>query len=1342
MICRNCGNDFDGRFCIFCGCPAEDLTPPNVPSKPPKGKAPKKKWPWILLIILILAVATCLTVLLLNAMEPAETDTVNTEAHGLCSDGGNHHFRSTTTAAQCTQRGWTANTCVKCGYTYLSDMVSALHHQWGEPVSIKALTCTSDGIQRNTCIRCGLTREDPLIHSGHDYVLTDPISDEELHKEIYSCAICKERLVLEQDELLQPNPEPYIYLPDCPADFSFLVCCEGDEADLRSNLTLTRENELIDYKVRSTAEGVYCVSPVSAYEAYESYCVTLSEFVTFAEYNTSVLKFSILGPERSEVEFNEDNLIFLKALDPSCRYQLDWDETTQRYYLTLSNATIITEDMVGKILAVGEYASTDEILMDGTGSLYFCKLEYIFHDTNGQPLLVLTAPQLSEVYDEFELYFTSVQNTFSQINEAALEEQFMSAMMSSDGFAEYVTAVHLAADSYAEGHGLVVTPLAKTSKDKMKFELTKKNLAPLPNGNGCSLDLEGKITYQIPVTDSNGTSRGSINLTCKAGIVSIISAGGHYEDEESVELYLTNNTISSLSFEVTFKLKYSAELEEKYLVHKNTGTIHTSTCRIATKETSTTNLESLTLNELSERHNGDKASMKAKECKLCRAITGLDGTAYVLNNNTGVLHCMNCIHVRSIKECNLFTIHPETTKNYINCQDCLPQNRQAKDFDNRMFNAMQGSDWGKQLAQVKKSLKDSIGNQKPNSQINSPLSVCFNVAGVFNITISLEPEFEFDMQATANFSISAQTVNTYGIRSVGRGFEPYHSNGDKNDNDKPNCKLELIGEADVKFGVALSVKANPVGFGDCIYIKLSGHIGLYGHFSGAFRIDGVLDDADSFCAARAEAGLYVKVDGSWKILWFDSDFDIIKEKRFPLYKWGYDRVYYAFEEEYRELKVILTESQQDITCNLSSLMRAKYLDLATMKEGSGIISSFGHERYSISVELKNEDGTACRYLEYHAEEGCLHKKAGAPDNMTVYLYVTIQPKVEINSLDDFLASRSEYMTYGYSIDPLVLKVEIETTPPTDAISLDKLAAVNQETDSDSNGGSTLFDLDGTGLSQRNDGKTFNINGNIGVDDTVYTNGFELYLSRQTFTAESVWTSATFVLGGKYKSLVGGIGIIQSENTHDFEIALRFYDGNREIGSWTVTPDNYADIITLNLTGVQYLTIRAEDRKAVCGSTSLALYSMYLQEDTNAPTLGIQIPEDALLYNGHRYKVYANVCNDLIEAEKYCENLGGYLAVITSQKENDSLYAYVTANGFRNVYFGLTDRETEGVWKTIVGDLVTYTNWSYGEPNNESNEDYAMFYWKYEDGTWNDGNFGNGTEGDELVFLCEWDQAQP
>ncbi len=95
-------------------------------------------------------------------------------------------------------------------------------------------------------------------------------------------------------------------------------------------------------------------------------------------------------------------------------------------------------------------------------------------------------------------------------------------------------------------------------------------------------------------------------------------------------------------------------------------------------------------------------------------------------------------------------------------------------------------------------------------------------------------------------------------------------------------------------------------------------------------------------------------------------------------------------------------------------------------------------------------------------------------------------------------------------------------------------------------------------------------------------------------------------------------------------------------------------------------------------------------------------------------------------------------MISSKEENDALFSYVISSGNKNAYFGYSDNQEEGNWYWS-GDNSSYTNWHKNEPNSErSNEDFAMFYWKYSDGTWNDGNFGQGTVSDNRNFICEWD----
>ncbi len=129
------------------------------------------------------------------------------------------------------------------------------------------------------------------------------------------------------------------------------------------------------------------------------------------------------------------------------------------------------------------------------------------------------------------------------------------------------------------------------------------------------------------------------------------------------------------------------------------------------------------------------------------------------------------------------------------------------------------------------------------------------------------------------------------------------------------------------------------------------------------------------------------------------------------------------------------------------------------------------------------------------------------------------------------------------------------------------------------------------------------------------------------------------------------------------------------------------------------------------------------------------------YTGHRYEFYSAKAADagLVtweQAKWRCEWKGGHLAVIESQAENDFLYSEMKKNGYENAYFGYSDKETKGTWKWVNDSQSSYTNWHSDEPNNQGdNEDYAMFYQKFDDGTWNDGN-GNIDTG--CVYICEWD----
>ncbi len=145
-------------------------------------------------------------------------------------------------------------------------------------------------------------------------------------------------------------------------------------------------------------------------------------------------------------------------------------------------------------------------------------------------------------------------------------------------------------------------------------------------------------------------------------------------------------------------------------------------------------------------------------------------------------------------------------------------------------------------------------------------------------------------------------------------------------------------------------------------------------------------------------------------------------------------------------------------------------------------------------------------------------------------------------------------------------------------------------------------------------------------------------------------------------------------------------------------------------------------------------------DLQNGSINDEIPSTALRFGNHRYyAVNTDTVLSFWQAKSYCESLGGYLAVINNDEENEVLYNYVfNTMGYQSAYFGLTNDGTDEKWYWSDGSTYNYTNWLDGQPDNQNgNEHYALFYYKDEPYKWNDGDFGLDDSG-TVTFLVEWD----
>ena len=150
----------------------------------------------------------------------------------------------------------------------------------------------------------------------------------------------------------------------------------------------------------------------------------------------------------------------------------------------------------------------------------------------------------------------------------------------------------------------------------------------------------------------------------------------------------------------------------------------------------------------------------------------------------------------------------------------------------------------------------------------------------------------------------------------------------------------------------------------------------------------------------------------------------------------------------------------------------------------------------------------------------------------------------------------------------------------------------------------------------------------------------------------------------------------------------------------------------------------------------------------------KIPSDAATFRGHSYKVF-NTGKTWDDAKKYCENLGGHLATITSQTEQTFLANLISAGSRNHYWLGATDENDEGNWQWVTGEPWDYSHWAVEQPDNGrgivGSENYVQIHRipnpraPIYEGDWNDilVDASHLEEYDYLGldnagFICEWD----
>lgn len=309
------------------------------------------------------------------------------------------------------------------------------------------------------------------------------------------------------------------------------------------------------------------------------------------------------------------------------------------------------------------------------------------------------------------------------------------------------------------------------------------------------------------------------------------------------------------------------------------------------------------------------------------------------------------------------------------------------------------------------------------------------------------------------------------------------------------------------------------------------------------------------------------------------------------------------------------------------------------------------------------------------------------------------------------------------------------------VCLENIPIIEHEKYEGNVGDSTIFNLNGNGLTQCDDGKTGTRNGNVGLNGETFHNGFEVWIARWNYGDDISWASATFDLGGKYNKLTGKTDLIKSYNTDNFDTTVYFYDNDELLASYRLTPDDYKKEIEVDLHNIKSLKLLVRDNIKAAGGTSFALYDMYLSNKEKASN---KKETKQYVYNNHRYQVF-DISMSWNEAKEYCESLGGHLATIATEEEQEYISQEIYGGNKDFYWLGGTDEFEEGVWNWITGEQWEYANWCDGSPDNYNTENYLGMInneteWGSGHATKNHWNDFSDKDSNLMGFICEWDNT--
>jgi len=936
-------------------------------------------------------------------------------------------------SATCTTDGYTVATCARCTETFYTGHEPAKGHHFSDYYTVTELTCTQDGLYRRDCDNCDVSEEIVETTNGHQY---NPLSEDEEGTIIYVCVICQQQKKFKTAQEAHKEDE---YLRDCSPTFTFDVMVDGTEEEVRSLLTLSdlylkesgegyAEYASVPYVLTSLGDGIWRVTPERAYEAGYTYEVILSGDASFVKYAGNTLTFTITDEASDERDFADDIIFVILPDEEDALYgyfDLWYDESADRLYFQMPTRGRFDDDHVGRLVCIGDYTSTEEILNEPGRECNFGKIEAIRESYDGSCILVLTCPTMGEIYEELDLYTQEKLQISEEDIPEEYEEYVVRSFREGDDLAEFAAEFSLAAERYATDNGLMTVGTADGSfMDNLKLTpdvSVKDNKIKAAITGKLSIDLKTKAGKKFGTLSASFVSECYISYDVTAQYE--ITKHWYGQKMERFDLDVAQTTGYDFKFNVTLESEYSLgeltpdTLKDVYMTQ--TSKLHLSSCH-QLKNYDATTLTKVSPAELDELFRATEGGCLISECPICRPMTTyMQKRVYIVNNTDKSVHAYHSFCPARLSEDTKMTCElPRQADGYTYCAVCGPEKVLENTFKNYYFRNLDVTNWDETVSKVKEVLKQK-GATQPKDTGRTLLKKPFILLAIVEIDLELDLTMHFKMEGSVEYHYSVQNTNRYGLRmNAQKTLTPYFEKGGTSS----TSSLELLGKVEVKMGLEVSISVTLTGFHSFVHIGFSAEGGIYSNLTGIYHVDfktAFGGEDERYDAIYLEVGLYYDMDFFYKLFFISGRNDVDEGKR-PLLAVGYNKVYYGYGTNCEEKTVYGSSFSMDPYDTLNVL----YFDVRSMTTGKDTLSIYGEEgKYRVVVTVCDENGNVSPHA--RIRNGRIVMDDQSPCEVDLYVvYRVIGVDDGIQTADELWRKSYSPQSVAYTMEDYVMCLHV------------------------------------------------------------------------------------------------------------------------------------------------------------------------------------------------------------------------------------------------------------------------------------------------------------------------------